>query len=90
MAFDGMDVEAAARVSGVLEHQASNEVSNVITIIDGLLPQLATVWRGADATRFDQAWSDHRKNLTALQDAMADLVASLNRGITDQRATSGN
>jgi len=86
----GMDIEAAEGFARTLENQALNEVSSVLTGMSGLVSELMTVWKGPDATLFEQNWSQQAKNLTLLHGAVNDLLGSLQQAIKDQRTASAS
>jgi uncharacterized protein YukE len=89
MAFIGMDVEAATGNAQTLQSQGVDAIQNVISALDGLVPQLMSNWRGTDATGFESDWnSTHKPNLSTVHQALLEFHTKLTQNIQAQTETS--
>jgi WXG100 family type VII secretion target len=85
-----MDVEAVERLAGQLEHQAA-AIDGVVNHINSLVGQLQGVWKGHDATEFENWWNQqHRPALIHARDAINGLGQSAKNNAADQRNVSGH
>lgn len=90
MSFSGMDVDAVLKQARTLEHDAANQLFNVITQMQGIIPQLADAWKGPDAERFIQQWEQHHRTLTLLHGTLVDVAGSVQTAIVKQQQASGH
>lgn len=89
MSFAGLDIEAVLNHARTLEVNAANELFNVLTRMNNIVPQLMNVWHGEDATRFQHQWEANRKQLTALHGTMQQVAQSVAGAAARQRDVSG-
>ncbi len=88
MAFEGMDTEAVRGLAQQLDGQAS-AINSVINSINGVVNQMETTWKGADATQFQGWWeSQHRPALLAAEQAISGLATSARNNASQQDQTS--
>lgn len=90
MSFLGMDIESVLRHARDLEHNAANELFNVITQMQGIMPQLMEVWHGPDAERFSHQWDLHHRMLLSLHGTLNDVAQSVATAAAAQARTSGH
>lgn len=89
MAFAGMDIESVLNHARTLEVSAANELFNVITRMNNIVPQLMNVWHGEDAVRFHDQWNANHQRLTALHGTMQQVAQSVSHAAARQREVSG-
>lgn len=90
MSFSGMDLEHVLRHARTLEVEAANKLFDVITAMQGIVPQLMEAWHGEDATRFNEQWSQHHATLTRLHGTLAEVASSVATAAAAQAQASGH
>jgi len=84
-----MDIESVLNHARTLEVNAANELFNVLTRMNNIVPQLMNVWHGEDAARFQQQWEANHQRLTALHGTMQQVAQSVATAAARQRDVSG-
>jgi WXG100 family type VII secretion target len=73
MAMIGLDVEAVEQLSANLKSQGG-AIDGVINAIDGLVNQIPSIWKGADAEQFITWWTgQHKPALIQVRDHVNGL-----------------
>lgn len=90
MTFSGMDLEHVLRHARTLEVEAANKLFDVITAMQGIMPQLMEAWHGEDANRFNEQWSHHHLTLTRLHATLTEIAASVSQAAQSQAQASGH
>lgn len=89
MTLIGMDVEAVNQLGKDLTTQA-DQVNQITSRIDQIVRQLPAIWKGTDAQRFVDWWTNqHRPSLRAAHDAIQGLGQSAKNNAEDQARASG-
>lgn len=89
MAFAGMDPALARTQAAQLDQQGTQIIQNAINSAESLVTQIASNWKGADATRFEQEWQGHlRQQLVAVHQALESFHQVFNNNILEQEHAS--
>lgn len=88
MARMGMDVDQVEQSGRQLKSHAS-AIGNLVSEMERLVQGLTGIWDGPDARRFvNEWWPQHRKSLTAAQQAIDGLGQSALNNASEQRNVS--
>lgn len=90
MSFSGMDLEHVLRHARTLEIEGANKLFDVITAMQGIMPQLMEAWHGEDAARFNEQWSQHHAVLTRLHSTLGEVASSVSSAAAAQAQASGH
>lgn len=90
MSFSGMDLEHVLRHARTLEVEAAHKLFDVITTMQGIMPQLMEAWHGDDAVRFNEQWSQHHAALTRLHGTLGEVASSVAKAAAAQAQASGH
>lgn len=90
MSFAGMDLDAVLKHARALEVGAANEIFNVLTAMQAIMPQLMDAWKGEDAIKFNADWAHHHTMLTQLHGTLTGIAESVAAAARTQAETSGH
>lgn len=88
MAIEGMDVGEVNRIGNQLRHEG-DAIRQVMSQVDSLISQAESVWKGPDATQFNEWWrTQHRPALSIAADAVTGLGQSALNNASAQTTAS--